>query len=154
MDLSCLPSSRGRYVERAQSPVQRHFFLLNKPGPAQVGAISKAQNSKRTSKCQFTVLENQKNRKNGPSGTPRPASASPWRAKRGTLPKLSTFLSQLKGPFGEKTNFRKKSHNVEKLKGGPFENFKHPICCKISKKLKRGPFGEKKLEESLTMPKN
>ena len=24
----------------------------NKPGPAQVGAISKAQNSKRTSKCQ------------------------------------------------------------------------------------------------------
>ena len=33
-----------------------------------------------------------------------------WRAKRGTLPKLSTFLSQLKGgPFGEKTNFWKKS---------------------------------------------
>ena len=29
-----------------------------------------------------------------------------WRAKRGTLPKLSTFLSQLKGgSFGEKTNF-------------------------------------------------
>ena len=43
---------------------------------------------------------------------------SEWRAKRGTLPKLSTFLSQLKGrPFGEKTNFRKKSHNAEKLKG-------------------------------------
>ena len=41
--------------------------------------------------------------KNGPSGAPGPASASPWRAKRGTLPKLSTFLSQLKGgPFGDK----------------------------------------------------
>ena len=44
--------------------------------------------------------------KNGPSAAPGPASASPWRAKRGTIPKLPTFLSQLKGgPFGEKTNF-------------------------------------------------
>ena len=86
-----------------------------------------------------------KKQKNGPSGAPGPASARPWRAKRGTLPKLSTFLSQLKGgPFGEKTNFRKMSHNAEKLKGGPFGIFKHPICCKISKKLKRGPFGGKK----------
>ena len=61
------------------------------------------------------------------------------RAKRGTLPKLSRFLSQLKGrPFGEK-KFRKKSLNAEKLKGGPFGIFKHPICCKISKKLKGDP---------------
>ena len=59
-----------------------------------------------------------KKQKNGPSGAPGPAGARPWRAKRGTLPKLSTFLSQLKGgPFGEKTNFRKKSNNAEKLKG-------------------------------------
>ena len=44
--------------------------------------------------------------KNGPSGAPGPTSASIWRAKRGTLPKWSTFLSQLKGgPFAEKTNF-------------------------------------------------
>ena len=29
------------------------------------------------------------------------------------------------------------------------------MCCEISKKLKGGPFGEKKtLEKSLTMPKN
>ena len=41
--------------------------------------------------------------------------ASPWRAKRGTLPKLSTFLSQLKGePFGEKTNFRIKVSQCRK----------------------------------------
>ena len=76
------------------------------------------KNSKKTSKCQvfsFTVLKNRKffkkntYLKNGQSGALGPASASPWRAKRGTLPKLSTFLSQLKGgPFGEKTNFRKK----------------------------------------------
>ena len=94
------------------------------------------KNSKRTSKSQFTVLENRKSKQNGPIGAPGPASTSPWSAKRGTLPKLSTFLSELKeGPFGEK-KFRKKSHNAEKLKRGPFGIFKHPICCKISKKLK------------------
>ena len=41
--------------------------------------------------------------KNGPSGATGPASASPWRAESGTLPKLSTFLSQLKG-FCRKTS--------------------------------------------------
>ena len=71
-----------------------------------------------------------------------------WRAKRGTLSKLSTFLSQLKGgPFGEKTNFRKKVSQCRKTERGPFGIFKHPICCKISKKLKGGPFGEKKYLE-------
>ena len=68
------------------------------------------KNSKKTSKCQvfsFTVLENRKfyekkifekitYSKNGSSGAPGPASTSPCRAERGTLPKLSTFLSQLK----------------------------------------------------------
>ena len=88
---------------------------------------------------------NSKTQKNGPSGAPGPA-------KRGKLPKLSSFLSQLKGgPFGEKTNFRKKSHNAEKLKGGPFGIFKHPICCKISKKLKGGNFYFRK--KSLAVPK-
>ena len=59
-----------------------------------------------------------KKQKNGPSGASGPASASPWRAKRGTLPKLSTFLSQLKGPFGEKTNFRKKVSQCRKTERG------------------------------------
>ena len=81
----------------------------NKPGPAKSAPYPRLKNSKRTSQCQFTVLENRKSKKYEPSGVPGPASASPWRAKRGTLLKLSTFLSQLKGgPFGEKTNFRKK----------------------------------------------
>ena len=66
------------------------------------------KNSKRTSKCQFTVLENQKSKKYEPSC-----------AKTGTLPKLSTFLSQLKGgPFGEKTNFRKKTSQRRKTEKG------------------------------------
>ena len=78
---------------------------------------ARLKNSKKTSKCQvfsFTVLENRKfyeksfskklhTQKNGPSGAPGPASASPWRAERGTLPKLSTFLSQLRG-FCRKTS--------------------------------------------------
>ena len=44
--------------------------MKNKLGVAQVGAISKLKNRKRTSKCQFTVLE-----KNGPSGAPGPPGA-------------------------------------------------------------------------------
>ena len=48
-------------------------------------------------------------------------------------------------PLEKKQILEKKSHNAEKLKGGPFWIFKHPICCKISKKMKGGPpFGEKK----------
>ena len=122
-------------------------------------------------KYSFTLLENRKffeknskklhTQKNGPSGESGPASASPWRAKRGTLPKLSTFLSQLKGePFGEKTNFRisptmpknwkgdplerkkfrKKSHNAEKLKGGTLWGFSTSILSQNIKKLKGGKF--------------
>ena len=82
--------------------------------------------------------------KKGPSGAPGPASASPWRAKRGTLTKLSTFLSQLKGDSSEKKQiFEKKSHNAEKLKGGTLWDFENPICCKISKNLKGDPLERK-----------
>ena len=95
---------------------------------------------------QFTVLEHRKSKKNGPSGAPGPARTSPSRAKRGTLPKYSIFLSQLKGgPFGEKTDFRKKTHNAEKLKGGTLWDFPTSILTQNSKKLKGRPFGEKKI---------
>ena len=76
-------------------------------------------NSKRTSKCQIYSTRKSKNQKNGPSAAPGPASVSPWRAKRETLSKLSTILSQLKrGPFGEKTNFRKKVSQCRKTETG------------------------------------
>ena len=105
-----------------------------------------------------------------------PASASPWCAKRGTLPKLSTFLSQLKGgPFGEKTNFRKKisqcrkskiskklkgdhlekkklgkkSHNAEKLKEGTLWGFSTSVLSQNIKKLK----GKNFFRKSLAVPK-
>ena len=94
---------------------------------------------------QYSKIEKQKN---GPSGALVPASASPWRAKRGTLPKLSTFLSQLKGdPLEKKQPYEKKSRNAEKLKGGPFGVFKHPISCEISEKLKEDPLERKKISE-------
>ena len=105
------------------------------------------KNSKRISKCQFTVLENQKSKKYEPSGAPGPASASPWRAKRGTLPKLSTFLSQLKGgPFGEKTNFRKKVSQCRKTQRGRFQQKPFGVfnINSVAKHQKNegGPFGE------------
>ena len=74
------------------------------------------KNSKRTSKSQFTVLENQKAKK---WTEWRAGARASWRAKRGTFPKLSTFLSQLKGgPFGEKTHFRKKVSQFRKTERG------------------------------------
>ena len=70
-----------------------------------------------------------KNQKNGLSGAPGPASASSWRAKRGTLPKLSTFLLQLKEePFGEKTNFRKKVSQCRKTERGDPLGFLNTQC--------------------------
>ena len=36
-----------------------------------------------------------------------------------------------------------KSHNAEKLKGGPFEVFQHPFCRKTSKKCRGDPLGKK-----------
>ena len=92
------------------------MVFFKKPGPAQVVIQgSKIAKGLPRVNLQYSKIEKAKN---GPSGAPGPASASPWRAKMGTLPKLSTFLSQLKGgPFGE--IFEKKSHNDEKLKGGP-----------------------------------
>ena len=61
------------------------------------------KNSKRTSKCQFTVLENRKTKKR-----------TEWLAKRGTLPKLSTFLSQLKGTLWRKNKLSKKVSQCRK----------------------------------------
>ena len=114
--------------------------------------IAKRLPSVKYSLLQYSKIENfskknfRKNyiQKNGPSGAPGPASASPWRAKRGTRPKLSTFLSQLKGDPSEK-----KISQCRKTERALWD-FKHPICCKISKKLKGGPFGEKKFRKKIS----
>ena len=57
-----------------------------------------------------------------------PLRRAPSALKGGHFRICQHFLSQVKGgPFGEKTNFRKKSHSAEKLKGGPFGIFQHPF---------------------------
>ena len=46
-----------------------------------------------------------------------------------------------------------KSHNAEKLKGGPFGTFQHPFCCKTSKKCRGDPLEKFFRKKSLAVPK-
>ena len=86
--------------------------------------------------------------KNGPSGAPGPTSAIPWRAKRRIRPKLSTFLSQLKGgPFGEKTNFRKKISQSRKTERGDSLGFSNIHSDAKQQKIVGGPFGGNSFSE-------
>ena len=127
------------------SKIERSYKKWNYTKFIQTALRIKNKNSKRTSKCKFTVLENQKTRKNWPSGALGPASASPWRAKRGTLPKLLTFLSRMKGDSLEKKKSKKSLTMPKNWKGIPFGIFKHPNCCKISSW--RGTLWGKKFEK-------
>ena len=98
------------------SKAKNYFTVLkNKPGPAQVGApYPRLKNSKRTSKCQFTVLENRKTKKNGSSGAPGPDTASPWRAKRGDTSEIVNIFVAVEGGTLWGKNFPKKSLAVPK----------------------------------------
>ena len=49
-----------------------------------------------------------------------PPARAPGALKGDTSEIVNIFVAVEGGLFGEKTNFRKKSHNAEKLKGGPF----------------------------------
>ena len=111
-------------------------LFLNKTRTSKVGAISKAQKAQKTffeKKLKFffrNFIEFFFEKpKNGLSGAPGPASASPCRAKRGTPPKLSTFLLQLKEePFGGKSNFRKKVSQCRKTERGDPLGFLNTQC--------------------------
>ena len=104
-------------------------------------------------------------KKNGPSGAPGLASASPWRAKvsqcrkteRGDPLRFLNIHSVAKHEKIEENKnfyFRKKITQCrKKLKGGPFGIFQHPFCRKTAKKLKGGPFGGKTFrKKSLAVP--
>ena len=128
------------------------------------------KNSKKTSKCQvfsFAVLENRKffekiffskklhTQKNGPSGAPGPAGASPWRAKvsqcrkteRGDPLRFFNIHSVAKHEKIEENKnfyFREKiSQCRKKLKGGLFGIFQHPFCSKTSKNAGGTLWGKK-----------
>ena len=113
------------------------------------------KNCKRTFKCQFTVLENRKTKKMDRVARWDPLARASGALKGGHFRNCQHFCrSWRRDPLEKQQIFEKKSHHAEKLKGDPFRFFKHPICCKISKKLERGPFGEKKFsEKNLTVPK-
>ena len=76
---------------------------------------------------QYSIIEKAKN---GPRCAPGPASASPWHAKRGTLPFLSTILSQLKGDlsmlFWKKNKLPKKVSQCRKTERGDPLGFLNP----------------------------
>ena len=85
-----------------------------------------------------------------------PLARAPGALKGDTSEIVNIFVAVEGGILWTKNKFsKKKSHDAEKLKRGPFGIFKHPIYCEISKKLKGDPLGKNKFsKKSLTMPKN
>ena len=92
--------------------------------------------------------------KNGPSGAPGLAGASPWRVKvsqcrktkRGDPLRFFNIHSVAKHEKIEENknfHFREKiSQCRKKLEGGPFGIFQHPFCRKTSKKMQGDPLGK------------
>ena len=112
-------------------------YDLSKPGPAQVGAISKAQKWKQ----KYSLLQHPKNPKVRPN----------WRA-RGTLWNVSSILSQIikrieGGPFGE-IFFSEILTMPKKQNERTLWDFATSILSQSSKKLKRG-FGEKQFSKKV-----
>ena len=90
---------------------------------------SRLKNRKKTSKCQFTVLENRKSKKMD--------RVVEWRAKRGTLPKLSNFCRSWRGDLLEKKQiFEKKVSQCRKTKRRTLWGFSISILSQNIKKLK------------------
>ena len=79
--------------------------------------------------------------KNGPSVAP----GTPTGALKGDTSKIVNIFVAVEDIPSEK-----KSHNANKLKVGTLWDFKHPICCKISKKLKGDPLERKKFQEKVS----
>ena len=117
------------------------------------------KNSKKTSKCQVLFYSTRKSKffeknfskklhtqKNGPSGAPGLASASPWRAKVSQCRKtergdplrffnIHSVAVHEKIEENKNFHFREKTHNAEKkLKGGTFWDFSTSILSQNIKK--------------------
>ena len=130
------------------------------------------KNSKKTSKCQvfsFTVLENRifyekkirKNTysKNGPSGAPGPASASPWRAERGDTSEIVNICVAVEGVLSQNIKklkrgkffiFGKNLSAEKKLKGGTLWDFPTSILSQNSKKIEEGTLWGKKIRKKVS----
>ena len=139
----------------------------NKPGPAQVGAISKAQKSKKTSKCQVFFYSTRKSKIFWKKFRKITYSKkwTEWRAKvsqcrkseRGDPLRFFNIHSVAKHEKIEENknfHFREKiSQCRKKLKGGALWNFSTFIVAKHQKNA-GGPFGENFFsKKSLAVPK-
>ena len=105
------------------------------------------KNSKRTSKCQFTVLENRKTKKSGPSGSPGPANAAPGALKGGggTSETVNIFVAVEGGTLRRKNKFSKKSLTMPKNRKGDPSGFLNTHSVAKHQKIEGGNlFSEKK----------
>ena len=69
-----------------------------------------------------------------------PLARAPGALKGDTSKIVNIFVAVEGGPFGEKTNFRKKSHNAEKLKEGILWGFSTSILSAKHQKIEGGIF--------------
>ena len=83
-----------------------------------------------------------------------PLARAPGALKGDTSEIVHIFVAVKGGPFWEKTNFRKKSHNAEKLKGGTLWDFSTSILSQNIIKMQGDPLGGKFFsKKSLAVPK-
>ena len=104
--------------------------------------------------------------KNGPSGSPGPARASPWHAKVSPCRKIEredplrffnihSVAKHEKIEENKKFNFREKiSQCRKKLKGGTLWDFPTSLLSQNIKKMQGDPFGKKFRKKCLAVPKN
>ena len=117
------------------------------------------KNSKKTSKCQvfsFTVLENQKlfeknfskklhtQKKMDRVARRGPLARAPGALKGDTSAIINIFVAVEGGTLRRKNKLSKKISQCRKTEWGTLWDIKHPMCCKISKKLKGDPLERKK----------
>ena len=113
------------------------------------------KNSKTTSKCQFTVLENWKTKKMDRVARRGPLARASGALKGGHFRNCQHFCRSWRGNLLKKKQiFEKKSHNAEKLKGGPLRFLSTQSAVKYQRNWRGNPLEKKFLERSLTMPKN
>ena len=147
--LSCWHLSFER-IEHKRILERKRYFTLNKPGTAQVGAISKGQKQQKDFKVsKYSLLRYRKNPKVEPN----------WRTRGDTLKffihSVANHQKNEGGALLVKKNFLKESLTMpKKLKGGTLWDFSTSVLSENSKKLKGGPFGEIFFEKSLTEPKS
>ena len=139
-------------------------MILNKPGPAQGSKIAKRLPSVKSSLLQYSKIKNfpKKNfsrkthiQKNGSSGAQGPLAQTPGALKGGHFRNIQHFCRSWRGTLRRKKQIFEKNLTMPKNWKGTLWYFKHPICCKISKKIKGTLWREYNFRKKcLTMPKN